>query len=432
MEDQYGIADLRQYIAGRPFFPSIYPTPDLPSVHRSLASGHHHHHPYYMLNFRPDNSTTIPPVAAEDTGGSLPAPGFETEAIGGAGRWPRQETLTLLEIRSRLDPKFKQANQKTPLWDEVSRIMYDDHGYQRSGKKCREKFENLYKYYKKTKGGKAGRQDGKHYRFFRQLEALYGEQTSNNNNNNSPPSVSEADLIGSDFQYDFPKNTSSSFPTPITTTNNNNQESYTSLISISNSSDLDAIITSDDDGELNLLQTDTNDPKKKKKIEKKSLKSKIKDSIDAQMKKMMDKQEAWMEKMMNTIEENEKERIFREQQWRKQDAERIEREHKMWAREKAWIQARDSALMDVFGKLTGKELRVSSREEELVVKNLSKNRNDNDWEENITRRISMYRDHQSNEPISEQRIGIGNSPRGYDALSDSCFRYLDAYGRNMN
>lgn len=40
---------------------------------------------------------------------------------GGNGRWPRQETLTLLEIRSRLDSRFKEANQKGPLWDEVSR-----------------------------------------------------------------------------------------------------------------------------------------------------------------------------------------------------------------------------------------------------------------------------------------------------------------------
>ena len=39
-------------------------------------------------------------------------------------RWPRQETLTLLEIRSRLNPKFKDTNQKAPLWDEVSRYIY--------------------------------------------------------------------------------------------------------------------------------------------------------------------------------------------------------------------------------------------------------------------------------------------------------------------
>ena len=38
-------------------------------------------------------------------------------------RWPRQETLTLLEIRSRLDHKFREASQKAPLWDEVSRYL---------------------------------------------------------------------------------------------------------------------------------------------------------------------------------------------------------------------------------------------------------------------------------------------------------------------
>lgn len=40
-------------------------------------------------------------------------------------RWPRQETLTLLEIRTRLHPKFQQASvQKAPLWDEVSRYKH--------------------------------------------------------------------------------------------------------------------------------------------------------------------------------------------------------------------------------------------------------------------------------------------------------------------
>lgn len=36
-------------------------------------------------------------------------------------RWPRQETLLLLEIRSRLDPKFRQTNHKAPLWNQISR-----------------------------------------------------------------------------------------------------------------------------------------------------------------------------------------------------------------------------------------------------------------------------------------------------------------------
>jgi hypothetical protein len=46
-------------------------------------------------------------------------------------------------------------------------------GYHRSAKKCKEKFENVHKYYKRTKDAHAGRQDGKSYRFFSQLEALH-------------------------------------------------------------------------------------------------------------------------------------------------------------------------------------------------------------------------------------------------------------------
>ncbi|KAE8690061.1 hypothetical protein F3Y22_tig00110929pilonHSYRG00063 [Hibiscus syriacus] len=56
--------------------------------------------------------------------------------------------------------------------------MSEEHGYRRSGETCKEKFENLFKYYKKTREGKAGRHDGKHHRFFRLLEALYGDTSS--------------------------------------------------------------------------------------------------------------------------------------------------------------------------------------------------------------------------------------------------------------
>ncbi|KAK4396480.1 Trihelix transcription factor PTL [Sesamum angolense] len=381
MEDQYGMADLRQFISSRPLFPPIPQPPDLISSHRGLNPPH----PYDMLIFRSDSTTTANTTnaggAAGSSSGAAPSScfgGFENGGggggDGGTGRWPRQETLTLLEIRSRLDPKFKEANQKGPLWDEVSRIMSEEHGYQRSGKKCREKFENLYKYYKKTKEGKAGRQDGKHYRFFRQLEALYGET------NNSAASVAEAHLVGGSFHYNFPnKNTSLA----------SNQEalqgpklSDTSL-SLSNYSDADTS-SSDNSDDLN-EGIDDNDSKNKKRRGKRNWKVKIRDFIDVQMKKLMDKQEAWMEKMMRTIEQKEQERLLREDEWRKQDAARIEREHKFWASERAWIESRDAALMDALQKLTGKELRASPPEE-LIIRSLSENQND-DGSETMTNSV---------------------------------------------
>lgn len=156
MEDQYGMADLRQYMnGGRPIFGSIQQVPPefLPVTsvtsnqqhqRRNLGSDHHqydmvmgltqvppsglptphhhqHHHQHQQHEFLIDSS----PVAATTSAGFSGMD--QMEACGGGGdgsaRWPRQETLTLLEIRSRLDSKFKEANQKGPLWDEVSRYI---------------------------------------------------------------------------------------------------------------------------------------------------------------------------------------------------------------------------------------------------------------------------------------------------------------------
>lgn len=45
------------------------------------------------------------------------------EAGGGSSsnRWPRQETLALLQIRSEMDTAFRDATLKGPLWEQVSR-----------------------------------------------------------------------------------------------------------------------------------------------------------------------------------------------------------------------------------------------------------------------------------------------------------------------
>jgi hypothetical protein len=41
----------------------------------------------------------------------------------GGNRWPRQETLALLKIRSEMDAAFREAALKGPLWDQVSRCV---------------------------------------------------------------------------------------------------------------------------------------------------------------------------------------------------------------------------------------------------------------------------------------------------------------------
>lgn len=242
--------------------------------------------------------------------------------------------------------------------------MSEEHGYQRSGKKCREKFENLYKYYKKTKEGKAGRQDGKHYRFFRQLEALYGETS------NQVVSVPEAHFVGNNLRFQTLSNT------PTSQANNQLEGPYQSQtnkhncdsLSLSNSSEFDSSSSEGNDFSNAGLMMDNDSSEKmmmrRKRRSGRSWKAKIKDFIDSQMRKLMEKQEAWLEKLMKTLEQKEKERNLREEEWRQQESARIDREHKFWAKERAWIEARDAALMEALHKLTGKEVnyKVSSPE----------------------------------------------------------------------
>ncbi|XP_021771592.1 trihelix transcription factor GT-2-like [Chenopodium quinoa] len=111
---------------------------------------------------------------------------FENDRSTGGNRWPRQETIALLKIRSDMDVIFRDSSLKGPLWEEVSRKMAEL-GYHRSAKKCKEKFENVYKYHKRTKDGRTGKADGKTYRFFEQLEALEQHHLSMTTSSALPP-----------------------------------------------------------------------------------------------------------------------------------------------------------------------------------------------------------------------------------------------------
>nr|GMC90444.1 trihelix transcription factor PTL [Ipomoea batatas] len=222
--------------------------------------------------------------------------------------------------------------------------MGEEHGYQRSGKKCREKFENLYKYYKKTKEGKAGRQDGKHYRFFRQLEALYGE-TSNNNNHQQPGNTFYSNnnvVLGNHGHLGGNKLSDS--------------------LSLSeNSSDFES--TSSGDSELNGGE--------------------------------------------------KKERMVREEEWRNQEIGRMEKEQKFWANERAWIEARDAALMEALHKITGKEIPKDNKIE------------DQNWPEGETMKLIQLRTNMDSR--FQQHIGCSD-----DVLWEEIASKMSCLGYNGN
>ncbi|KAK4268761.1 hypothetical protein QN277_025369 [Acacia crassicarpa] len=373
----YGLLDFQQVLSGRnhhdhlPELPcggggdatSGAAAPLLPNNYKDVVFSHG----YDTNTFAPSNPTVTAASALEK--GWV---GFDD--MGNNNRWPRQETLLLLEIRSRLDSKFRETNHKAPLWNQISRIMSEEYGYQRSGKKCKEKFENLYKYYKKTKEGKTGRQDGKHYRFFRQLEAICGESSSSTTTNNITTTSAN--------YYQPPSMTFTSDGEKVLHHNNNiNKYCSKSLIGLSNnsSSDHQFETSSSENNNDNIkdMSAVTYMVMKQKQVEmdqkresgkRKRLRVEVEEIVECHMKKMIESQEAWMEKMMSVVEQREQEMVYKEEE-RMRDPIRFDQQqvHQLWAKERAWVATRDTALMEVVKKHLGKELITTNHHHQPMV-----------------------------------------------------------------
>ncbi|KAJ6698231.1 TRIHELIX TRANSCRIPTION FACTOR GTL2 [Salix purpurea] len=88
-------------------------------------------------------------------------------------RWPKYEVEALIQVRSRIEIKFQEPGLKGPLWEEVSSLM-SSMGYQRSAKRCKEKWENINKYFRKARESpKRGSARSKTCSYFNQLDQLY-------------------------------------------------------------------------------------------------------------------------------------------------------------------------------------------------------------------------------------------------------------------
>ncbi|KAK9127660.1 hypothetical protein Syun_016457 [Stephania yunnanensis] len=228
----------------------------------------------------------------------------------------------------------------------MSRIMAEEHGYQRSGKKCKEKFENLYKYYKKTKAGKVGQSEGKNYRFFRQLEALYGETRD--------PAISASNL-------QFTQTTSNN-NVNIFNEKPNDQLTSTSLISSEletsssecqqNGHIVDAFMEIDNETRLTMKQNDISGRRRKKR----KWKLKASEFIASEMNRAFEIQEAWFERMVSALEHKEQEMQSRREKWRLHEAAKREEECRFWANEHAWIKTRYVLVEDMLQKFMVKDL----------------------------------------------------------------------------
>lgn len=68
-----------------------------------------------------DGGDAAAAAAGSNSGEDERGRGDEGDRSFGGNRWPRQETLALLKIRSDMDVTFRDASVKGPLWEDVSR-----------------------------------------------------------------------------------------------------------------------------------------------------------------------------------------------------------------------------------------------------------------------------------------------------------------------
>ncbi|XP_072962349.1 trihelix transcription factor DF1-like [Typha angustifolia] len=305
-------------------------------------------------------------LIAGSAGGNFP----DEEALAGGGdevsgggtpgnRWPRQETLALLKIRSEMDAAFRDATLKSPLWEEVSRKLAEL-GYKRSAKKCKEKFENVHKYYKRTKDGRAGRQDGKSYRFFSQLEALHA----------ATPASNSAAMVGPPaVQTQVPSIPASAAiaPPPLSAPlpgvgNPWNPQPFSGPtaagISFSSNTTSSFESSESDDEETADISAGQQHEKRKRKSGSSGSSKRMKAFFERLMKDVKERQEAMQQHFLETIKKREQDRMIREEAWRRQEMARASREQEILAQERAMAASRDAAIVSFIQKFTGQTIQL--------------------------------------------------------------------------
>lgn len=262
-------------------------------------------------------------------------------------------------------------------------------GYKRSAKKCKEKFENVYKYHKRTKEGRTGKSEGKTYRFFEELEAF---ETLNSYppEPESQPAISPTTATTTTatttslipwISSNNPSTEKSSLPlkhhhqvsvkpiatnptflakqpsptTPFPFYSNNNATTVSTDYHPPTTNDLMTNVSS-----LNLFSSSTSSSTASDEEEdhhqgKRSRKRRKywKGLFTKLTKELMEKQEKMQKRFLETLENREKERISREEAWRVQEIARINREHETLVHERSNAAAKDAAIISFLHKISG-------------------------------------------------------------------------------
>ncbi|KAJ1413902.1 Myb-like domain [Sesbania bispinosa] len=133
---------------------------------------------------------------------------YEKEDVG--RRWPRDEVLALIKLRCSVmnsnEEEKEGNNNKGPLWERISQGM-SELGYKRSAKRCKEKWENINKYFRKTKDNKKRSLDSRTCPYFHQLTSLYSHEklSHSDHHHHLNPTVNSGEVPpDSDHQAQLP------------------------------------------------------------------------------------------------------------------------------------------------------------------------------------------------------------------------------------
>lgn len=265
-------------------------------------------------------------------------------------------------------------------------------GYRRSAKKCKEKFENVHKYYKRTKENRAGRQDGKTYRFFSQLEALHASTPTTPTQSVVPNLPLASVQITTQIPVTSPATIGFSAPmagpsrvvaqvTPIETppqpilrsmqdigtsgpppqgisgsTTPTTVAPTTAGISFSSNTESSESDESDDEDTEEIGGTQEQGKRKRQGGSGGGSSKKMMSFFEGLMKQVMERQEAMQQRFLETIEKREQDRMIREEAWRRQEMARLSREQEILAQERAMAASRDAAVVSFIQKITGQTI----------------------------------------------------------------------------
>ncbi|PSS10195.1 Trihelix transcription factor [Actinidia chinensis var. chinensis] len=154
-----------------------------PSPSPSLIQPQNPNPTRHPSNQNPSSLATSPieNPSSSNTQKTPPSPNSEKNEREDIGkRWPRDEVLALINLRCSLNSNSgpneeKELGAKGPLWKRISQGMLEL-GYKRSAKRCKEKWENINKYFRKTKDVNKKRSiDSRTCPYFHQLSTLYSQ-----------------------------------------------------------------------------------------------------------------------------------------------------------------------------------------------------------------------------------------------------------------